>query len=342
MAIWRREHGRARASRHTLEMLDDIERRLGEYPEPRPSVASIRIGAGLHDSFDFETEIEIAPGAIVAVRYQSVDEEGRDPDYLEGEGGAVAWETLNAVKDFHELGAGFAADTLHDMRVHARKIFAQWSAAGVHATFGDIRFVRTEYSRDEDALVADLRYRGLNDWLRPALHSFEIQEPSELEDILAAYRPSIAAQFATKADLARNGADGFADRMVLNAIVREWEVGAALRALARGQYLSLSEALTFYMSNGHLRCHGRSPGGELSWNKDRVDLHGLALPDTAAAALIGRPITDLVTHSVLSDDMIISDVGSTGDYGGHAVRVTIEQPTLMFCGASGRVWSRGA
>lgn len=57
MNIWRAGDGRENASHHTLNILDDIERDLSAFPEPRPVVASIRVGAGLNDGHDFEVEI---------------------------------------------------------------------------------------------------------------------------------------------------------------------------------------------------------------------------------------------------------------------------------------------
>ena len=49
-------------------------------------------------------------------------------------------------------------------------------------------------------------------------------------------------------------------------------------------------------------------------------------------------MTKLVEHPVLSDDVIVTDVSSRFEQGVHSIRAAFEQPRLLFCSASGRVW----
>ena len=339
MSTWLRRHGRRNASAHTLAILDEIERKLASCDDPRPTVCSIRIGAGQRDYHDFEVEIELAPGAILAVRYQSVDEEDRRPDNLENERGTVAWHVVDRVRELRSLGTDTLADLLHDLRVRARKTFARWSAEGTHVRLADVRLVQSEYSCREDALNVEVRLTDLDDRLRPFVAALEVDRPEDLEATLATLRADMDARFANQAALARQGADGFVDRLVLNAIGQHWDVAATLRDIAAGQAFGLSEELTVYTINGHVQCHGRPPGREFSWNRNSIILDGRSLPQTTVVALRDRPVTDLIQHPVLSDDMIVTDVTSTFDYDMPSVRVYFEQPRLLFCGASGRVWA---
>ena len=335
---WHRRHGRQRASKHTLAILDAIEPKLAAYVGPRPVVTSIRIGAGLRDVHDFETEVELAPGTTLAVRYQSMDEEDRQADSLENEGGAVAWQVVDTVRQFREHGIEALADLLHDMRMRTRKALAEWSAAGTHATLIDIRIVRTEHWGPDDALSVEVRVRALDDRLRPAIATMEVTRPDLFDGKLAEWAAVLNVHFAAQAALARQGADGLVDRLALNAIAQRWDVGEALRGIAAGIPYGLSQNLTVFVYDGHVQCHGCAAGGDLAWNRSSVVMDGHSIPAAVATALLGKSIRALVEHPVLSDDMIISHVSSTFEHGVHSVRAEFDQPRLLFCSTSGRVW----
>lgn len=339
MGIWRRRHGRARASRHTLAILDEVETKLLALGEPYPTVKSIRIGAGLPDLHDFETEVELAPGAVAAFGYQSVDEEGRNPDALENEGGAVAWQIVDAAKDLHGLGAGALADLLHDVRVRTRRLLARWWADGVQATLLDARLVATEFWYVADGPIIELLLVVFDDRLLPTVHAVEIERPEDLEAELFARLPKFATGFAAPAALYREGADYMVDQLVLNCIARHCDVAKALRGIVSGEWYALSEDLSIYMTDGHLMCHGRSADGVLSWNRNSITMHGRLISDAMAVALHGRPISALVEHPVLTDDMTITEVVSGTEFGVSSVRAEFIQPVLPFCGASGRTWT---
>lgn len=338
-AMWHREHGRSTASPHALAILDDLERQMVGLDDPRPLVSSIRTGAGLQDLHDFEVELELAPGVTLATRYQSVDEDNRDPDALEDEAGAVAWQAAETAKELHAYGIGKLADLLHGMRIRTRQVMAEWCAAGIGVSLIDIRLVRTEHWRHEEALTVEVRVRSLDGRLRPAVETLEVTRPEILDERLAAWRTSLAVRFAAQADLARQGAEGMVDRLALNAIAQRWDVAEAVRGISRGRPYGITEQLTVFVQNGYVRCHGRNATGTLSWNRDAVEIHGCSIPVTVATALRGRPVTHLVEHAVLTDDMIITDVTPSHDRGKHSIRARFDQPRLLFCGASGRVWA---
>lgn len=337
MSIWRREYGRESASDLALEILDDIQKNLIGFSDPRPIVWSIRIGAGLHDLYDFEVEIEFAPGAILAVRYQSVDDECRDHDALEDEAGSVVYHVGKGLKDFASFGFAALADVLHDLRVRTRQALARYWADGIYETLGDIRIVYTEYWSPRDGVPFEMRVRCLDDKLRPTIGTLEITDPDSLEAELASSRQAL--RFARKAELARQGADGWVDQLVLNAAAQYGDVAKILRGELSKAPLWLSQALTIWTTDGHVRCHGWDASNpNFRWNRNSIEILGRSAPDTVLTAMRGRPITQLIEHPVLSDDMIISRAYSKFEFDIHSIRAEFEQPRRLFCGASGRVW----
>ena len=339
MSVWYRQYGSSRASKHTLAILGRIESYLTAVAGPCPPVTSVRIGAGPGDQHDFEVEVELAAGVTLAVRYQSVDEEARDPGALEDQGGAVAWLVAESVKEFMGHGAPALADVLHDLRLRTRRTLACWWAEGIHATLEDIRSVRAEHAGPDDDLAVEARLRHLDDRLRPAIRALEAATPDLLGAQIESCKPEMARRSNARAELARHGADGWVDQLALNAIAQRDEVGPALRMIASGRPYGLSEELTVFVRAGHVRCHGWDEvNPSFSWNRDSVIIHGKSVPAVALTALVGRPVSHLVEHPVLSDDMIVTEATARHEYGLHSVRADFEQPRRLFCSASGRVW----
>ncbi|MDH7972992.1 hypothetical protein QH494_12465 [Sphingomonas sp. AR_OL41] len=336
MSIWRPRDGKERASPHTLDILGDVERGLSAFAEPRPVVSSIRIGAGLADLHDFEVEIAFAPGAILAIRYQSVDEEGRDPDSLENEAGAVAWLAIDQIRECDTLGFGRLADLLHDARMQARKEVAGWWPDGITARFGDVRLVSDEYWGPRDMLKTEARIQCIDERLRHTITTVESDHPDELAAELASWRPTLKERYASLAELAAQGADGMVDQLVLNALAFYGDDGTTLGRFRTGQPYRWFNDLTIFAQDNRLRCHGKD--GDLQWNRNSVTVFGRSAPDTVLITLIGQPVTRLVEHPVLSDDMIVTEAHSKFAFDVHSIYAEFEQPQRLFCSASGRVW----
>lgn len=336
MSIWRPRDGRENASPHTLDILDDIESDLSAFPEPRPVVASIRVGAGLNDGYDFEVEIQLAPGAILAVRYQSVDEEGRDPEALENEGGSVAWLAVDRTRECETFGFGNLADLLHDARMKARQEIAGWWADGVHARFGDVRLIGNEYWGPRDMLKTEARIQCLDDRLRLTVTTVESDHPDELAAEFASWRPTFRERHASLTELAAQGADGMVDQLVLNALAFNGDDGTTLGRFRTGQPYRWFNDLTIFAQDNCVRCHGTD--GAFRWNRNSVTIFGRSAPETVLIALIGQPVTRLVEHPVLSEDMIITEAHSKFEFNVHSIHAEFDQPRRLFCSASGRVW----
>ncbi len=85
----------------------------------------------MRDCHDFEVEVELASGCVVAIRYQSVDEEDRRPHELENEFGAVASLVKTNLEDLFRLEVGRDAlvQHLHELRVETRRELAAWATS---------------------------------------------------------------------------------------------------------------------------------------------------------------------------------------------------------------------
>ncbi|TPG16733.1 hypothetical protein EAH87_13885 [Sphingomonas koreensis] len=339
MKVWRSNHERQAASPHALKILDGVEAGLRRIGDRRSRVTSIGILAHYFDTYDFEVVIELAPGTVVAVRYGSVDDEDREGDPEDRDGGAVAHLVVSTVEELLLMGADQLADIVHGVRMRARQVLAGWSAEGTHVVLRDIRLVRNEYSPAAGELPFEMALLGLDRRPRPAVAWDQVDHPDRLEDTLAKLRPEMDRRFAMHCALSRQGADGLVDQLVVNAIAIHMDVGAVLRQIASGVWPHLPCSLTVFDDEGRLRCHGNgSARTDFRWNRDTVTISGMTLPATVLTAKVGRPVTELVTHAVLSDDMTILDASSHSDKFGRSVKLMFDQPKLAFCGASGRVW----
>jgi hypothetical protein len=337
MTIWRREHGRDCASAHAFAILKAIETDIGGGPNTFPQVASIRIGASRLDSHDFEVEMAIAPGVAVAVLYQSVNEEGRDPDDLESEGGSVAFNAVYAAKSLQAYAPALT-ERFYVLRVRTRKMLAGWQADGAQAQLIDIRLIWTEHNFEGDEPRMELRIRCLDGSLRPMVERLDLFNAGDLETVLAGLRSHVEGRFKMRAALARQGATGLIDQIALNAISQYAEVAAILRTLAsRSGSFFLGDTIIF-RTTGVVQCDGYDRyTPKLSWNRHSITIHGQSLPDTTLAASIGRPITDLVEHPILSQDMIIWRAYEAFDPG-PAILAELIMPQRLYCGVSGRTW----
>ena len=339
MTRWHREQGRSNACVHTLAILDEIEKELPAFNHPRPFVTSIRVGAGIPDLYDFEVELELAPGATLAVRYGFADDEYRDGGPLDDEEGAVASLVLESLKECQAFGAGKLADLLHDLRVRTRRIVAGWSAEGTHVSLLDIRLVRTQYWRSADDLTVEVRLRCLGNRLEPTIEGLEVAHPDLLDAELASWRPHMDVRYAAQAALARQGADGVVDQLVLNALALHGDVAEALRTLGSGRLDWLTRELTVFVNDGHVRCHGRDTSLiDVKWNRNSITIFGKKAPASILDTLVGQPVRKIIEHPVLSDDMIILQATSCLEHGVTSVCAEFEQPLRLFCSASGRVW----
>lgn len=241
-----------------------------------------------------------------------------------------------------EIGASKLADVLHDVRVRVRKTLAQWSAEGTYATLVDVRLVSNEYSRSDEALNMEVRITCLDDRLKPGITAIDVSHPDELDTQLARLRPVMDLSSARQAALARQGGDGMVDQLVLNAHAQYGDVADMLRQFASGWGVTLSEALTIFMYDGHVQCHGWDPSRpQVHWSVNRVTIHGKSAPSTVLNALAGKPISALIKHPVLTEDMVITNAFSKYEHGEHSVRAEFDQRQWVFCGASGRVWLPG-
>ncbi|MBY0282509.1 MAG: hypothetical protein K2W81_00945 [Sphingomonas sp.] len=339
MKVWRSNQGRQTAGPHALRILHGVEKGLHRIGDRRTRMTSIGIRAHYLDICDFEVVVELAPGTGLVVRYGSTEDEDIEGDPEDRDGGAVAHLVVRTVEELQSTGADQLADILHGARVRTRQILAGWSAEGTNVVLRGIRFVREEIPPAAGDLPIEVALLGLDRTLRPAVAWQQADHPDRLDAALAKLRPEMDRRYEMHRVLSRQGADGLVDQLVVNAIATHMDVGAALRQIASGVWPNLPGNLTVFDESDRLSCHGYDPWNkDFAWNRDKLIISGMTLPATVLTAKFGRPVTQLVTHAMLSDDMTILDASSHSNQFGHSITVTIDQPRLAFCGASGRVW----
>lgn len=198
-----------------------------------------------------------------------------------------------------------------------------------------------EYSGPGDVLAVEVQLSCLGSRLEPTIENLQVAHPDSLDAELTIWRPRMHLRYARQAELARQGANGMVDQLVLNALALHGNVFEALRTVGCGGLDSLSPKLTIFVNDGHVQCHGRDTSShQIYWCRNSVQIFEHAVPASVLDSLVGQPVTKLIEHPVPSDDMIILQATSCLEHGVPSVYAEFEQPLRLFCGASGQVWSQ--
>jgi hypothetical protein len=338
MNIWYPQYGRQNATTDTLEILDNVEAHLSQCGDPRPLIRSVRVGAGWEHNTDFGVEVQLCPGVILNVGYQSVDDEERDPENLH-HGWGVGIEVAESVKKHGAHGVDVLADSLHALRTRIRKALATFTHDGVYALLGEIFISCTDYGRLGDTFEIEVPLTGLDSDLRPCNAGLTLQGFNDLDEQLVGWHQTQSARFAKSRALMADGADGTVDQLAVNAIAQFDDVSEVLRGMTASGFFPLCQSVTTFVVEGHLQCHGWDRSNpNFHWNRDKVIIANADIPATILTTVVGRPITAVVDHPLLTDRMIITSAVSKDEWGKRFVELQFDQPKLLFCRASGRVW----
>ena len=132
------------------------------------------------------------------------------------------------------------------------------------------------------------------------------------------------------------GAHGRADAMALALINADPHSFDALRDVMVLDQVDLQDGITLHWSNGVLRSSGKLSGG-IEWFHNHVELTGRWFSAAAAAAMAGRPTSDIVDHPAFSG-IAIREVASQVVQGRATTFVGLETPVAFFDASSGRSW----
>lgn len=335
MPTWRNDDGLDDMPPRTLEVFADIDVALDAVPGEPLIIRSMSIETGSSRPFDCAVEVELAPGAILLVTYASVDVQAGSSVYASRRD--VARHVSGVVTDVCRRGREDVADMLHDLRVRLRRTLAEWTAEGAPASLHDVRLIRSEDSDPADPFETQVRLEVVDDALRPALESIFAGHPKQIDAELRHAEARLKRLFAIRSALARRGATGSVDRLVLNALAMEArDVPAALRRASRTTSVTKHGDTELFIEEGRMRCRGR--GGGLTWDRGRIRLKGLVVPGPVRVAAVGRPVTDLIEHPVLSGDMVVTEVVVCEDDFDKFTDVGFDQEVSLYDGVTGRSW----
>jgi len=338
MENWYPHHGRQNANKDTLDILDDVTCHLSQYDDPSPIIRSIRVGANYKYDIDVWVEIELCPGLILSVRFQWNDIHGRDPDNLSS-GWDIGLLAGKGVKCHRALGIDALANDFHALRMRVRKALAAYARKGVYAALGEIVIPWTQYSWPSDPCPIEVTLSSLDGSFSPSNEVLSLQGPDDLDKQLADWFERQTARFATSTSLMAQGADETIDLLAVNAIAQFGNTPEVRQGINPRGVSTLSLTLATFVVDGHLHCRGWDKANpDFRWNGNMVTIENVDVPATILTAVVGRPITALIAHPVLSDRMIITDAASKNDHGVPRIEIEFDQPKLLYCSLSGRAW----
>lgn len=308
-----------------------------------PRVVAIAAGESAYDDHHYETFFELAPGVTASATWDLSEDEKQELHL-------ARWDTINSdtagagaaaadvARHYLALGADHLADRLHDLRMQVRKQLATLTTLGGGPRLISLRLTGGDWLHSDEFKVI-LRLECLDRYLFPEVEELEIDDLGALEAELDHWARDAARSYGLRHALASEGATGTIDLLTLNAVAMFGDVRATLRALGRGMMPRTPSGIELFGDRGNLWSHGTDPASGLSWRASSLG-HPTVLPATLLAAYAGRPVTDLITHPMLSSDMTIVD--ATGDDRSGTLKVEFEQPRWLFCHQSGRAWERAS
>ena len=318
--------------RQIHDLISEAFARRGEQMPRMLAVATCETDA---DEHIYESFFELAPGVALSIAYGSPDDFDGE-EFPKWEAQSAAEEAATAIRSYLELGIDRLSALLHDLRLRGRRIIAGTTDDCGTGRLVDLRLTASGWHVAGRCHVR-LRLEGLDAHLKPAIGEIQVNDLDTFEADLQRWGRTMADRHAARRALALQGASGSIDLLTLNAISTFADPQAWIRSLARTVPPDSPDLITIFAEAEAYRSHGKDGSSALSWNRDKVH-YPMSLPATLLVAYTGRPITDLIEHPMLSEDMIVRDAASTIVGKDAVLTVEIEQPRLLFCVDSGRTW----
>jgi hypothetical protein len=231
------------------------------------------------------------------------------------------------------------AESSHRARIMARKIFASWQKAGVPTRLIDVQLADYDNWLSEAPNIA-IVFETLDGRLEPVEETAFIGKMAAMERHLTHEMEALKHRHDRRAALGLLGASGSISRIALNAIEHFGDVDATLRRFATEWRFWLPDDTALIMEDGSVTAGNGTGNALVQWFSDKVTFSRTELPQDRLMNGIGRPVTDLIDHEFLSSDMIVLDASRVVLKDGFpALSLTLDVPELLFCSASGRVWS---
>lgn len=338
---WFPENGRSGAAQIALSVFDQVNREFANCEEPQPKVLSIT----LNDKDvrrTCEVEVELAKDVVILVRYGATDDDEEEVWHNDPEQHDVAeivylvlyWTVALKPKELRGLSARLRA-----ARSRLEKALFDWSTLGCPLELFDIRPIGTRLHYGGNRIEVMVRFWTLDNELQRGVAELEVNDFPEL----TGHRFEIEADKAgerqkTKSFLESHGAHGSIDQLAVNMIALHHDVGEVMRSGNLNAYPASKDSI-YLCEDGHVSCIGSSPSSPpVSWYDNVVHVEGITLPEATLVSLPGRPITNVVRHRVLSSNMIVTRAYVETDWPKPMLVIEFEQPRLLFCRHTGRVW----
>lgn len=309
----------------------------------RPRVVAIACAGDAREERIYETFLELVPGVVASATWDLPEEQRHEgiadlEDPTCGNEAGVAAAAVDVASHYLSLGTEHLSGRLHQIRVKVRSALAALPTPGGGPRLLGVRLTGGEWMQGGEFRVV-LRLECLDEHLFTDVQEIQFADVFLIDDAMRGWGRDMAQSYALRHALACEGATGTIDLLTLNAIAMLGKVRPALCALGHGMTPWASNDMHIVGERGHLSSGGEDRATGLGWTRNSVR-HPTVLPEALVMACKGRPVTDLITHPMLSAAMTIVEA-KPHPTTGH-LELELEQPRWLFCHHSGRAWPRGA
>lgn len=303
---------------------------------------------GIHDGEDdcslYEVLLKLAPGLEIATKYglpedlePDMTDEELDAVEVEAQDNVVNWveETIQAcIPRLDRL-----ADIVHEARLEARRLLAEWNRRGEQVRLVDVRLAPFDHWRGEDEPALVILLEAVGARLTPEIIEVQLETPDKMDAELLDLRMAIAARCLRGAEMMAKGANGTISRLALNAIDSYGDRYATIRRFAAEWRFWLPDDTALMVENGNVDAYSGCANDPIEWHPNRIRVDANLVDEKRLKSAIGRPVTELLDHEFLSGDMIVTGVSSERDEERTRMNIWLDMPRLLFCSISGRTWS---
>ncbi|NYD89184.1 hypothetical protein [Sphingomonas melonis] len=258
------------------------------------------------------------------------------------------WETAHAGDHFWDDAADAAmraAEVSHTLKGpyrefvdHARKLIGDAEADGCAIDLVGVAIAEPMrwWQQDRPMYLATLT--GLKENLRPGPCWITAETVTEWDErllCLIGHQRRLAASLETFASI---GADATIDAIALRLILDEPEPDGIMLTLRDVVRLKVAAGRTLTWEGGHITSSGADPSMSIHWSGERLWLPEASIPESACAALYGRPASDLVACTAIPDGVRLLEVVNEGDGDATWVEARLSPPRCYLDLGSGRHW----
>lgn len=302
-----------------------------------PRIVGGAYETGEEGILNYTVLVEAVPGLVQPTEYEAEVWEDSFPDAGDEILGYVLEGLIVALKHSDELLGKVGA-----VRREARAIAAECQVSGLPLRVTAVHLAPYDHWRGSLDPRFEVEFEGLDDRLLPAPTHANVGAPDELRAELEPTIWRLRERCRRRSDLARADADGTIDLLALTSIRRLGNTRATLRTLLAEERIWLEDDTCLSWNDGHVRSYDHQAVDGMTWMDDWVTFENCLVDPKTAAHAVGRPVTEVMDHPLLSASMIVREVRRSVDMGQLATSFCLEMPRLHFCGATGRTWDAPA